>query len=83
MEKETKGSNNIVKEVCAELGITQKELAERMGVSSGMPAKWAMKDGNPPEWAIKFIKLLIEHKQIKDRLDKFNQAFALIDKARS
>ena len=40
---------NIVKRVCKELNLTQRELAERMGVSQGMPAKWAMEGTTPPQ----------------------------------
>ena len=78
MEKE-----NIVKQVCAELGITQKELAEIMGVSPNMPAKWAMAGTEPSNMAIKFMELLLEHNKAKTKLDKFKKAFALIDEAKS
>lgn len=77
------GLKNIVKQVCKELGITQRELAERMGVSQNMPAKWAMADTEPSNMAIKFMELLIEHEKVKSKLDKFEKAFALIDEARS
>lgn len=76
-------SNNIVKQVCSELGITQKELAEIMGVSPNMPAKWSMAGAEPSNMAIKFMELLLEHKKVVTRLDKFKQAFALIDEAKS
>jgi hypothetical protein len=72
---------NIVKRVCAELGITQRELAERMGVHQNMPAKWSSGD-EPSQMAVKFMELLIEHEKIKRQLDKFKQGFALIDEAK-
>ena len=53
---------NIVKKVCHELGITQKELAKLMGINEGTPAQWSSK-GNIPEWAIKFMNLLLEKKE--------------------
>jgi len=50
---------NIVKKTCEKLGITQKELAEKIGVNEGTVRNWSSK-GNPPEWAIRFMKLLLE-----------------------
>lgn len=72
---------NIVKRVCKELGITQRELAERIGVASNTPAQWATQT-TPPDMAVKFMELLIEHEKTKRQLDKFKQGFALIDEAK-
>ena len=72
---------NIVKRVCKELNITQRELAERMGVSQNMPASWSS-SSEPSQMAVKFMELLIEYERIKRRLDKFTQGFALIDEAK-
>ena len=74
--------DNIVKRVCKELGITQRELAERIGVASNTPAQWATQT-TPPDMAVKFMELLIEHEKTKRQLDKFKQGFALIDEAKS
>ena len=73
--------DNIVKRVCKELGITQRELAERMGVHQNMPAKWSSGD-EPSQMAINFMELLINHEKTKRQLDKFKQGFALIDEAK-
>jgi len=73
---------NIVKRVCKELGLTQKELAERLGVNDGTVRKWASQT-EPPEWAVKFLHLLLEKERLKERLDKFQKAFDLIDEARN
>lgn len=72
---------NIVKKVCKELGITQKELAERMGVNDGTIRKWASQT-EPPDWGVKFLRLLLENKKISEQLSMFKEAFNLIDKAR-
>ena len=72
---------NIVKRVCKELGVTQRELAERMGVHQNMPAKWSSGD-EPSQMAINFMELLINHEKTKRQLDKFKQGFALIDEAK-
>jgi DNA-binding XRE family transcriptional regulator len=52
-------SENIIKTACAELGITQKELAARLGVAEQTIYNW---NGGKelPEWAIKSIENLIE-----------------------
>ena len=73
--------DNIVKRVCKELGITQRELAERMGVSQNMPATWSS-GAEPSNMAVKFMELLINHEKTKRQLDKFKQGYALIDEAK-
>ncbi len=57
--------DNIVKKVCKELGITQKELAERMGVNEGTVRNWSSR-GEIPEWADKFINLMLENRKYKE-----------------
>ncbi len=74
-------NENIVKKTCKELGITQKELAERLGVNDGTPAQWSSK-GNIPEMAQKSMELLLENEILKNKLNKFKTAFTLIDEAR-
>jgi hypothetical protein len=69
---------NIVKQVCRKLGITQRELAERMGVSQGMPAKWAMEATPPPQWAIVSMNLLLENERMKAKLEKLKDFQSLI-----
>ena len=69
---------NIVKKVCKELGITQKELAEKMGVNDVTVRNWSSK-GNPPDWAVKFMNLLLEYEKVKDKADKAKQLALLIE----
>ncbi|EAK0343252.1 XRE family transcriptional regulator [Campylobacter jejuni] len=76
MEKE-----NIVKKVCKELNITQKELSEILGVAPNTTNQWATQI-EPPQIAVNFMKLLIENKKQKEQLEKFKKAFDLIDEAR-
>ncbi|QYH11954.1 helix-turn-helix domain-containing protein [Campylobacter jejuni] len=76
MEKE-----NIVKKVCKELNITQKELSEILGVAPNTANQWATQI-EPPQIAVNFMKLLIENKKQKEQLEKFKKAFDLIDEAR-
>jgi len=69
---------NIVKRTCKELGITQKELAERLGVNDGTPAQWSSK-GNIPEMAQKFMELLIKYEYEKHEIKKVKKALKILD----
>ena len=72
---------NIVKRTCKELGITQKELAERLGTHLTTVQKWAASNEIPKN-AKTSIELLLENNELKNRLNKFKTAFKLIDEAR-
>jgi transcriptional regulator with XRE-family HTH domain len=69
-EKSEQIEENLVKKTCRELGITQKELAEIMGVNSITPSQWITKD-NIPEWASKFMSLILENNKNKEIADTF------------
>lgn len=73
LEEET----NIVKKVCTELGITQKELAEKLGASEGTVRNWSSSN-ELPQWALNFIETLIEHKKDKEIVTKFKELLNLI-----
>jgi len=49
---------NIVKRVCRELGITQKELARKIGVAENTVSQWARGIVETPKWALKMFELL-------------------------
>lgn len=68
---------NIVKKVCTELGITQKELAEKLGASEGTVRNWSSSN-ELPQWALNFIETLIEHKKDKEIVTKFKELLNLI-----
>ncbi len=53
---------NIVKETAKALGITQKELAERIGVSDGTIRNWSA-GKKIPRWAGKSMVLLLEQEK--------------------
>jgi transcriptional regulator with XRE-family HTH domain len=61
---------NLVKKTCKELGITQKELAEKMGVNAITPSQWITKK-NIPQWAENFMNLIIENNKNKEIADTF------------
>lgn len=49
---------NIVKLTCKELSITQKELAEQMGVAENTVSQWSRGIVDTPKWALKMFELL-------------------------
>jgi transcriptional regulator with XRE-family HTH domain len=69
-------SDNIVKKTCKELGITQKELADMLEVSQPTISEW--QKGNIPKMARMALELLLENKQLKNKLDGIRQFKELI-----
>lgn len=67
--------NNTVKDVCAELKITQNELAEMLGLHYTTFAKW--KDGIPKSSQIA-LDLLIENHRLKSKLASIVEAVKVI-----
>jgi transcriptional regulator with XRE-family HTH domain len=65
-------SDNIVKKTCKELGITQKELAERIKVHEETVSKWSRGITQTPEWAIELFKLL----KLEQKYNTLKQIFA-------
>lgn len=61
--------SNLIKDTCKALGITQKELAEKMGVAEQTMRNWSSK-GNIPEWAEKFINTIMEQKELLSAIEK-------------
>ncbi len=51
--------DNRVKKVCGELGITQKELADRIGVAEQTVRGWSS-GKEIPDWALKSFEMLTE-----------------------
>lgn len=58
--------SNIVKETAKELGMTQKQLAEYIGVSEDTVSKWSRGAVETPKWALKMFDLLIVEKKYKN-----------------
>ena len=63
---------NIVKKTCKELGITQKELAERLEVPQSTVSGWAK--GDIPKMTELALKLMIENIELKEKLNIFKKA---------
>lgn len=70
---------NIVKKVCAKLGITQKELAEIMKINDVTVRNWSSK-GQIPESSISFMECLIENKNLKKENEEIKQALSILKK---
>ena len=49
---------NLVKKTCKELGMTQKELAEKIGVSRQTVSDWANNKTPIPKWGFTIFELL-------------------------
>jgi transcriptional regulator with XRE-family HTH domain len=59
---------NIVKYVCKELNITQKILAEEIGVSEGTVNRWSAKPEDISLQTHKTLQLLLENTQLKENI---------------
>ncbi len=70
---------NIVKKVCAELGITQKELAEKLGTSKPTIERWSQ-TGEVPEPSKKHIAVLLENENLKKENEEIKQALSILKK---
>lgn len=68
--------DNIVKRVCAELGITQRELAERMDIPESTIARW--KSGDIPRLAELYLNALLENIDLKTKLQIIKKANEII-----
>jgi DNA-binding transcriptional regulator YiaG len=71
--KPRKKTTNVVKEVCKELGITQKQLANVLEVPEGTVSSWAVKNEIPRlgKKAIEFYILNVKNQKIVDSYRSF------------
>lgn len=67
---------NIVKMTCNKLHITQKELAEMLGVQPTAISNWAT--GQIPKMAQLALELLLENKSLKDDLNIIKKAHEIL-----
>lgn len=54
---------NKIDEICEELGLNQRKLANVMGTSQNSISNWRNGKQNLPPWAIKMFELLIVQKE--------------------
>ena len=74
-KKSTKAKSNVVKNICKELGITQKNLAEILEVPEGTVSSWAVKNEIPRlgRKAIEFYMLNVKNQKIVDSYRSFKE----------
>ena len=68
MEKDgssKRSEENLVKKTCKELGITQKELAEKIGMSERAVSNWAKDRVKIPNNFLRLIELLKSEEELK------------------
>lgn len=68
---------NIVKKVCRELKITQRELAERLGVPPTTLSGWA--GGDIPKMTELALNLMLENKSLKDKFSVLKEAQKILN----
>lgn len=76
-------NENIIKQTCKELGITQKELAERMGVSVDTISNWSTAKTYTPKWALELFRLMILEKNMGEINAKANQIIEIASTLKS
>ena len=79
-EKKSKEKKNVVKEVCKELQITQKQLAEILEVPEGTVSSWAVKN-EIPRLGKKAIEFYTQHKKSEAIVQSYKQFVNLLNEA--
>jgi len=69
-------SENIVKKVCKELNITQKELAEMLEVQPSAVSNWT--NGQMPKMVQIALELILENRELKSKLQKIKEVRDII-----
>jgi len=64
---------NIIKKTCKELGITQKELAQRIKVEEATISRWAKNKVSVSNWALEMFELLKIEKKFNEAKTKFKE----------
>lgn len=83
IKKKREDMKNIVKYVCNELNITQKALAEEIGVSEGTVNRWSAKPEDVPLQTQKTLKILLENAQLKENQKKLETALSLLEEVKN
>ena len=67
---------NLVKKVCKELGVTQKELSEMFGLTTSAISQW---NEEVPKVAQIALELMIENYRLKNDLNTIVKAHKILD----
>lgn len=76
--KKAKPKENVVKEVCKELGITQKELANILEVPEGTVSSWAVKN-DIPRLGRKAIEFYMQSQKSQKVIDSYKSFVNLLN----
>ena len=77
-KKSRKSKTNVVKEICKELSITQKNLAEILEVPEGTVSSWAVKN-EIPRLGKKAIEFYIQNTRNQKIVDSYRSFMQLLD----
>ena len=77
LKKSKKAKNNIVKDICKELNITQKNLAEILEVPEGTVSSWAVKN-EIPRLGRKAIEFYIQNTKNQKIVDSYKNFVHLL-----
>jgi DNA-binding transcriptional regulator YiaG len=80
IQKSKRKKRNVVKDVCRELSITQKTLAEILEVPEGTVSSWAVKN-EIPRLGKKAIEFYIQNKKNQDVVDSYKNFVKLLQSA--
>ncbi|HOW51777.1 MAG TPA: helix-turn-helix domain-containing protein [bacterium] len=72
--------DNIIKQVCATLGITQKALAKKIGLHEMTVSRWARGYDNIPQWAEVLFSLMLRESKNDEVAKKALEISDLIKK---
>jgi len=70
---------NIVKQTCKELGVTQKELAKITSISLPTIERWSSSNKIPKQNII-FLKLLVKNNNMQNELNEIKNFFKIFEK---
>ena len=71
---------NIVEQICKELGLTHQQLADMMGTSKSSVDRWASSKGEIPEQCRRMIEILLENQTLKTELSEIKTAIGILTK---
>ena len=72
---------NLVKKTCKELGVNQKQLAEKMGVHNSTVRHWSANQ-EIPNMAENFMNILLENKKLKNKFSIVENFLLLINETK-
>ncbi len=77
MENQSQPEENLVKKTCRELGITQKELAEKLDVPLGTINRWGSSEDIPKMTKIA-LYLMVENYKLKEGINFIFKGFEIL-----